>query len=205
MRAHLCKLSEKNDKLVDSKIFYENPKNIRYGNLVMKNVVLIVVILVAIGVYWKKRQQKKPMKVSGNVNVMTLWQTVCYIIFVSLDNTVLSFVISSDFLSYFELDENLAFNLEMLRVILVENIFFKFLVPLYLLQNSKTSLPSLWVERDWRRLEFSMTSQSLIPRPVVSKYEPAGVGNTAATTHRQLVYVLKSSREVHIDIPDVEV
>ena len=167
----------------------------------MKNVVLIVVILVAIGVYWKKRQQKKPMKVSGNVNVMTLWQTVCYIIFVSLDNTVLSFVISSDFLSYFELDENLAFNLEMLRVILVENIFFKFLVPLYLLQNSKTSLPSLWVERDWRRLEFSMTSQSLIPRPVVSKYEPAGVGKT----HRQLVYVLKSSREVHIDIPDVEV
>ena len=190
---------------MDSKIFYENPKNIRYGNLVMKNVVLIVVILVAIGVYWKKRQQKKPMKVSGNVNVMTLWQTVCYIIFVSLDNTVLSFVISSDFLSYFELDENLAFNLEMLRVILVENIFFKFLVPLYLLQNSKTSLPSLWVERDWRRLEFSMTSQSLIPRPVVSKYEPAGVGKTAATTHRQLVYVLKSSREVHIDIPDVEV
>ena len=205
MRTHLCKLSEKNDKLVDSKIFYENPQNIRYGNMVMKNVPLIVVILVAIGVYWKKRQQKKPMKVSGNVNVMTLWQTVCYIIFVSLDNTVLSFVISSDFLSYFELDENLAFNLEMLRVILVENIFFKFLVPLYLLQNSKTSLPSLWVERDWRRLEFSMTSQSLIPRPVVSKYEPAGVGKTAATTHRQLVYVLKSSREVHIDIPDVEV
>ena len=172
----------------------------------MKNVVLIVVILVAIGVYWKKRQQKKPMKVYGNVNVMTLWQTVCYVILFSLDNTVLSFVISSDFLSYFGLDENLVFKLELLRVILVENIFFKFLVPLYLLQNSKTSLPSLWAERDWRRLEFSVTSQRLVARPVVSKYQPAGLcKKSTAKTHRTLVHVLRSTREVHIDIPDVEV
>ena len=68
------------------KKYYENPIQLRYGNLVMKNVLILVILLLSIGAYWKRRNVKNPMKVSGNVNVVTLSQTVSLLSLFSFDN-----------------------------------------------------------------------------------------------------------------------
>ena len=160
-RTQLCKLIENHPQFEHSKEAYENPHSLRFGNLVMKNVLVVVIIILSIGVYWKQRHQKNPMRVSGNFNVITLKQTVIFLILISFDNTCLSYVICWD--NFFGMSEDVVFVLEMLRVILVENIFFKFCVPLYFLIDSKTKLPSLWAERDDRRLNFFMTAQEIRP------------------------------------------
>ena len=67
-------------------------------------------------------------------------------------------------------DHQLSFILEMFRIILVENIFFKFLVPLLIILRSRRKLKTLWAEREAGKLEFFLTPPSLIARPVISKY-----------------------------------
>ena len=52
-------MNENVEELEDSKKIYENPQNMRYGNLVMKNVPVFFVILVAVEVYLKWRKQLK--------------------------------------------------------------------------------------------------------------------------------------------------
>ena len=96
---------------------------------------------------------------SGRANVITLKQTVILLILISLDNAGLSYVICRD--NSLGMSEDLVFLLEMLRVILIENIFFKFLLPLYFLVGSRTSLPSLWAQQDDRKLKFFLTTRRL--------------------------------------------
>ena len=170
----------------------------------MKNVPILVILLLTIGAYWKRRRDvKKPMKVSGNVNVVTLIQTVSLLLLFSFDNTVLSFVISRD--NILGLNNELVFNLEMLRVIFIENIFFKFLVPIYLLKNSRTNLPLLWAERNLRKQDFFRTVPSFIPRRVISRYQTENVQqpeqkaptvNMSSSSHRHLIYIRNSFIDV---------
>ena len=170
-RTQLCKLNDRIEQIDPGKKHLLNdPPLLRFGNTVMINVFLLLIIIMTIGVYWKRRQQKKPMRVSnGNVNVITLNQTVILMSLISLDNTGLSYVINLD--NFLGLSEDLVFKLETFRVILIENIFFKFCVPLYFLIDSKAKLPSLWAERDDRKLDFFLTGQTFIARPVVFKYK----------------------------------
>ena len=106
------------------------------------------------------------MKISGNWNVLTLKQTVILLILFSVDNTVLSYFISDELNEFY-------LNFEILRVIIVENIFYKFLVPLYLLIDSRSKLPLLWADEEQRKLKFFMTAPSFISRPVITKYQPS--------------------------------
>ena len=188
---------------------HENPLILRYGNLILKNVLILVILICTIGAYWKRRHVKKPMAVSGRVNVFTLSQTVTLLTLFSFDNTLLSFVISSD--NVLGMSNELVFNLEMLRVIFIENLFFKFLVPLYLLHNTGTNLPSLWAERNYRNQDFFMTVRNLTPRQVISRYQvdnerdPEGEerGGSSSTLH--VLLVRKSCVDVPMDLPDVQI
>ena len=103
-RTQLCKLIENHPQFEHSKEAYENPHSLRFGNLVMKNVLVVVIIILSIGVYWKQRHQKNPMRVSGNFNVITLKQTVFFLILISFDNTCLSYVICWD--NFFGMSED---------------------------------------------------------------------------------------------------
>ena len=94
----------------------------------MKNVLILVIMLMTLGIHWKRRHSRKPMAVPGNVNVVTLKQTVTLLTLFSFDNTLLAFIITTD--NALGISNELVFLLEMLRVIFIENIFFKFLVPL---------------------------------------------------------------------------
>ena len=144
------------------------------------------------------------MKVRGHYNLLTLKQTVILLILFSFDNSGLSFIISNDFLPNFvSINSELVMKVEILRVILVENIFFKFLVPLYLLIQSRSKLPSLWADEDQRKLKFFMTSPSFIPRPVITKYQPSNL--TEESSYKAMVHwiqlsTVKSIKETKSDI-----
>ena len=97
-------------------------------------------------------------------NVMTLNLTVLLVILLNLDSAVLSYFLQGK--------GRLVLTLEMLRTILIENIFFKSLVPVYLILQSRTHLKSLWTDKQPERLRFFMSAQKIIGRPVVSKYQP---------------------------------
>ena len=183
---------------------YDNPIHMRYGNLVMKNVLILVIMLMAFSVYWKRRHVRKPMAVPGNVNVVTLKQTVTLLTLFSFDNTLLAFIITTD--NALGISNELVFLLEMLRVIFIENIFFKFLVPLYLLQNSRTSLPALWAERNCRKQKFFITALSLTPRQIISRYqEEEREPEIKSSFNRRVVYIRNSCLDVDMDIPTVEI
>ena len=207
-RTQLCKLIENHPQFEHSKEAYENPQALRFGNLIMKNVLVVVIIILSVGVYWKLRQQKHPMRVSGNFNVITLKQTVFFLILLSFDNTCLSYVTCWD--NLFGISEDVVFVLEMLRVILVENIFFKFCVPLYFLIDSKTKLPSLWIDRDERRLNFFMTAQEIRPCKDLENqtkcvHQLSNQSLTSKSSTSKVIYIRNFSVEIEIDSPDVQV
>ena len=156
LRSQLCRLNVNIEQLDQNRKSYK----MRFVNLLNKNVLLFVILIMTIGIYWKLRQQKRPMRVSGRANVITLKQTVILLILISLDNAGLSYVICR--VNSLGMSEELVFRLEMLRVILIENIFFKFLLPLYFLERSRTSLPSLWAQCDSRKLKFFLTTRRMI-------------------------------------------
>ena len=177
----------------------------------MKNVLILVIMLMTLGIHWKRRHSRKPMAVPGNVNVVTLKQTVTLLTLFSFDNTLLAFVITTD--NALGISNELVFLLEMLRVIFIENIFFKFLVPLYLLQNSRTSLPALWAERNCRKQKFFITALSLTPRQIISRYqedisryqEEEREPEIKSSFNRRVVYIRNSCLDVDMDIPTVEI
>ena len=111
------------EELFESHKYIRNPDSIRNGNLVLKSVVLAGGLLCTLGIYWKKR--RKNIRKSGQqYNVMTLNQTVLLVILLNLDSTFFSYLLSAP------VSGTLLFNLEMLRTILIENLFFKCLQPL---------------------------------------------------------------------------
>ena len=127
----------------------------------MKTCALMFGVAMAIGMHWKKRKMSIPWR--RNYNVITLNQTLLFVILIYIDNTLLSYYLGTG--GWF------LFNLEMLRIILIENLAFKFVFPLLLLKSSKSHLPALWADRDERRLDFFQTSPSYEARPVVFKYQ----------------------------------
>ena len=129
--------------------------------MVLKTAALVVVLICTTGIYWKKNRKLIQAR-TGQHNVMTLNQTVLLVLLLNLDSAVLS---------YFLQGKNM-FMFEMLRTILIENIFFKTLFPVYLILQSRKHLQSLWTDKQPERLRFFMSEQKIIGRPVVSKYQP---------------------------------
>ena len=118
------------------------------------------VFMMAIGMHWKKRRLSIPRQ---NHNVITLNQTLLLVTLIYIDNT---------FLPYF-LDTGgwLLFNLEMIRIIFIENIAFKVVFPLLLIWSTKSRLPALWADRNERRLDFFMTNPSYEARPALVEFQ----------------------------------
>ena len=158
-RTHTCKMTEKSDILLDSLKYHENPDLIRNGNLVFKTWALAFGVLCFFGIQWKRK--RRLISVRSYYNVMTLKETLLLLVLLHLDSAILSYFLGGQNKS--------VFTLEMLRTIFIENLFFKCLVPVYLLFQSKTRLPSLWMEDSPRKIDFYMTKSSFTPRPVFIK------------------------------------
>ena len=122
----------------------------RYSNFWSKSVVVFFVLLTTLGIHWKKK--KILFKIPKcQRNVLTLNQTVGVICL------VYTISVLCDYLLAFFPPSQLLFIMEELRVILVENIITRFLLPLLLILNTRRTLPALWAEKDWKRQEFFTT------------------------------------------------
>ena len=131
----------------------------RYNNLWSKSIIVLFVLLTTIGIYWKKKRLLSKIPKCQR-NVLTLKQTVAVIFLVYSNNLV------CDYLLAFFPPTQFLFILEELRVLLVENIVIRFLLPVLLILNTRRTLPALWAEKDCERREFFMTklnSQSDFP------------------------------------------
>ena len=160
-RAKLCAdrnfLESLNNKTVHGIIgtnFTDDPELLRFGNFVTKTLVMIAVLITALSIYWKKRRLMIKVR---KCNVITFNQTILLLALLYLTNAVWDYVLTS-------YPSPHAFTLEMLRIVLVENIFLKFLLPIILIINTKMTLPSLWTDVTHRRIGFFMTKSSFVPR-----------------------------------------
>ena len=123
----------------------------RYNNLWSKSIIVLFVLLTTLGIYWKKKRILSRIE-KYQRNVLTLKQTVAVILFLYTNNLLCDYL-----LAIFPPSEFL-FILEELRVVLVENLLTRFLLPVFLILNTKRTLPALWTEKTWRRREFFMTN-----------------------------------------------
>ena len=135
---------------------------VQTGNLVLKTGPLTVAILCSLGIHWKKKRQVTVTRVKENHNVMTLHQTLGLVILIHLNSTL--------FPSFLMDISKQNFNIEMFRIIFIENIFFKCLIPVLLLRRSRRDLRSLWANSQPRKISFFITPSSLIPRPVITRF-----------------------------------
>ena len=105
---------------------------------------------------WKKKELA--IKKSYQRNVLTLSQTMGLVVFLYINGVVSDYVLLPS-------ENNSLFILEMLRIIFVENIAFKFLFPIYLIYKTQSTLPSLWQRRDTdhNKKHFVMTKLNFAP------------------------------------------
>ena len=187
------------DSVETSHKTHGNPYSRRNGNLLLKLVPFLFASACAIGVYWKKRRQLG----RGNrkqYNVITFNQTILMVFVIMVDNT----------LPYYFMDTLQKFQLivEMLRTILIETIFLKFLLPILLIINSKHHLPELWVDGCHQRtIPFSMTTPTFIARPETvtlgksPKYtETSNLSNQMSNVTISTIYVVSSRQLPSVDI-----
>ena len=130
--------------------FQEVSARLRFNNFCFKSLVLVFVILTTAGIYWKKKRIS--FKIEKNQrNVLTLKQTLGLIFFIYCNNVLADYVLAS-----FK-PSTLVFLMEELRVVLVENLLTRFVIPIVLIINTKRHLPGLWTDTEMIRSEFFMT------------------------------------------------
>ena len=115
------------------------------------------------GIFWKRKKTFIPARRGCQYNLVTLNQTVLLVILLQLDS-MCSYLLHPS-------DQRLVFVIELLKIIFIENIFFKFLIPVYLLSSSRRHYPILWVDRRQKTNDFFMTTPSFKARPIFSKYQ----------------------------------
>ena len=167
--------------------------------MAVKTTLILLVLILKFGISWKNRRENKKIKI--NYNVMSLNQTILLLVLLYVDNT---------YFPYFILDKSkIAFNMEMLRLICIENIFFRFLLPIYMIIDSKSKLPALWVENHERKLQFFMTSFVPSPRQVVTRYHKEKKApirrNRKVTFGKDVIINICTTSETCISLPDVEI
>ena len=133
---------------------YESSK-LRNGNFFIKSLLLLFAAIIMIAANWKKKALA--IRKSYQRNVLTLRETMAVLVFLYINGVI------SDYL-FLPSENNSLFILEMLRVILLENIAFKFLFPILLIYRTQSSLPSLWQTREIEnKKHFFMTKFNFVP------------------------------------------
>ena len=125
----------------------------RNGNLGMKTSALMFGLSMAIGMFWKKK--KLSISWRRNHNVITLNQTLFLVILIYIDNSLLAY--------YLGPEGRFLFTLEMMRIIFIENLAFKFLFPLLLIRSrlehcSGQRFRCCWIFLAYNQLSSAMTS-----------------------------------------------
>ena len=180
LRVEVCSNVNRITKLTEDFARY------RFNNLCSKSTVAVFVILTAAGIYWKKRRISD--KIGNNQrNLLTLKQTLGIILFIYCNNVVADYI-----LAWFK-PSRLVFLLEEMRVILVENLLIRFLLPIVLIIYTKTSLPALWSNQDIRRSKFYMTKPDFEASRKMTKMDNEGENKESCEAMSDKVVVVMDS------------
>ena len=137
----------------------------RKGLLLFDAIGTIVVLILFISALWKKKRMEIP---KFRVNLLTLKQTVAIRVWITLDLhlvTLICMIIPEEKIMVFE----------MFKQIILDNLFYRFLFPLFLLFTNKKKLPQLWSERSNRRQNFFMSGQEeKLPRNATDNFGNPG-------------------------------
>ena len=148
------------------------------------------ILLLAAAILWKKKTLRLKlfplMGGGGNqINVITLNHTVWIRVILSAD--MLAVYLMRNIIS-----PNTMLTFEMLKLIIIDNICYRFLFPVYLIINAKSSLPELFLEKPFRKLIFFKSEQNLIPR------SNDLMGKTPAIVEMENLKVQTSSKFIHV-------
>ena len=121
-----------------------------------------MVIILYTTVLWKKTRLKVP---KYQRNLLTLNQTVAIRVWLTLDFYLVQLILMI-------IPEEKILMFEMVKVIIVDNICYRFLIPLGLIFTTKKSLPQLWSEKSGQSKTFYMTEQQRkLPREATNHLE----------------------------------
>ena len=134
----------------------------RYKFLASFTIGTFLVTILFTAILWKKTGLKVA---SYQRNLLTLNQTVAIRVWLTLDFYLVQLI-----LIIIPTEKILLF--EMVKQILVDNICYRFLIPLILILTTKKNLPQLWTEKSGQRKRFYMTEQQRkLPREATNHLE----------------------------------
>ena len=136
--------------MIRNTAFQEDFAKYRFNNFCSKSIVMVFVVLTTAGIYWKRKRLPNKIK-DHQRNVLTLNQTLGVIFLIYCNNVILDYL-----LAIFQ-PSDLVFLLEELRVLIVENVLTKCLIPIFLILNTRRQLPGLWTNKEMKRTDFYMT------------------------------------------------
>ena len=170
---------------------YESSK-LRNGNFLIKSLLLLLAAIIMVAANWKKKALA--IKKSYQRNVLTLTETMAVLVFLYINGVVSDYLILPS-------ENNSLFILEMLRVIIFENIIFKFLFPIHLIFRTQSTLPSLWqIRKNENKEHFLMTKINFVSvNPVTSN---TGSKQSSNSKHTQLSGISLKPMEV---LPEVDI
>ena len=154
------------------------------------------VLLLAAAILWRKKTLRlKLFSLPGGggnqTNVITLNQTVW-----------IRVILCADFLAIYFLkniiNSNSMFTFEMLKLIIIDNICYRFLFPVYLIINAKSSLPALFSEEPIRKLNFFKSKQILIPRENDSIGKNPEIFKIECQASSRVIYVKEAGKRSYI-------
>ena len=135
-------------------------QEIDYPNIhhfLMRTIPLLICVVLAMAIMWKKRRIHFKMVSHKYHNCMTFNQTLALAVSINLEIYFFTYLSPA-------VNRETAFTLEMCRSIIIDNICYKFLLPILLILQSKVTLPELWFDKVEKNQKFSMTKPSFIPR-----------------------------------------
>ena len=122
----------------------------------------IVVLILYITVLWKKNRLQVP---KYQRNLLSLNQTVAIRTWLTLDFYLVQLILMI-------IPEEKILLFEMVKLIIVDNICYRFLIPLLLIFTTKKNLPQLWSVKSGPRETFYMTEQQRkVPREATNHVE----------------------------------
>ena len=116
-----------------------------------------VVLILFFSILWTK-QQIKHQTIKTRNNILSLNQTVAVRVWLLADFFSFQLILNM-------IPPERMVQFEMMKIIVVDNICYRFLLPLILLFSTKNNFPELWTERPMRtRRDFYQSEMRIIPR-----------------------------------------
>ena len=157
----------------------------KYQIIILSSLTLgtTVVLILFVSILWSKQQFKQTSRTRNNV--LSLNQTVAIRVWFHADifcfQLIMNMIPSEKMVQF-----------EMMKIV-VDNICYRFLLPLILLISTKNNFPELWTDGPMRkRRDFYRSEMKIIPR----RPEPTENGEPTRGSGARYVYV----RSVRIDV-----